>query len=202
MTVGISYWAARGVGWSNPVPEETTAYISGPIEWSGRVEYRKGPEPVWMSPEWVEYLTAVIIIPPAGEDQYSEVDFVFLDQSGVPVPLDTSSLPAAMNLVINESGSYYAGGVIQVGIYTSGEFVELASFQHLDPYFGGVNSVVPGGWDALPPETDPYPVAMVDMGDGGADARFVTLSYDFTTPPFWTGFQRSEELLDGASPGS
>jgi len=70
--------------------------------------------------------------PPPGTE-FMEFEFVPLT-GGSPDPIDLAALPAELKVLTNQ---YYAGGVVEVGAYLSGEYVILGSreFGQYD-YFG------------------------------------------------------------------
>ena len=191
LPVGLSIWVKR-VNSGNPVGEVNTAYYpenSYPYE----AGYRFGPyvpSPFGFPwPEWTDYI-AVTTVPLPSPGNYSEVAFVPLSPEGVLTPITAGDLP--LDLHIGFGDSDYAGGVVQVGIYLSGEYVVLASAQHTGSYFQS-EYVAPGGWDGLPSEIEGS-LFSVDYEDGSTSANFVRLVADIPVPLFWTQIKQAVEV--------
>lgn len=190
LPVGLSIWVKR-VDAGTPIGElNTTFYPENPFPQEAR--YRVGPYvsgPFGPRPEWADYM-AVTTVPLPSPGDYAEAAFVPLTPEGWLAPVTAGDLP--LDLRIGFGDSDYAGGVIQVGIYLSGEFVLLASLQHSGAYFQD-GYVAPGGWESLPAPIEGS-FFSVSYEDGSTAENFVHLIADIPVPLFWTQLKQAVEV--------
>lgn len=201
---GLSYANINDLEFPSEWPvlpnDRVSAYIPDYNE--GFAVLRSGP--VYSAREWQDFIGVVTVGVPSDDLEYSETEFSFLDEGGEVEPISFSDFPLDVYLfkegrVGGEwfGGNGYAGGVIQVGMYNNGEFVELAAFQFAEQYFHDAKD---GEWERVPQPTFPTPVKKVDgYPDDMTDYVMLSLNASFTTPAFWTGLQRSVELLRSPS---
>lgn len=190
LPAGLSVWVKR-VNTGTPVGDlVTTLYPED--EYPKIARYRRGPygsTPFGFGVLWTEYITtAAVPLPSPGE--FAERPFVPITPEGSLAPILPSDLPVDVHIGFSDGD--YAGGVVQVGIYLDGSYVEMASFQHTGTYFES-GYVAPDGWDGLP-NTTPGSFFRVDMGDGGEDAAFVRLELNIPYIGFWTKLKQAKEV--------
>lgn len=190
LPIGLSLWVKR-VNTGSQIGDLNTA-LYPEDEYPIPAEYRDGPQgqtPFGFQSLWTEYIsTSRVPLPPAGE--FAEYEFIPLTPEGVLSPILPSDLP--IEIRVGFEFSDYAGGVVQVGIYLGGKYVELASFQHSGLYFQD-QYVAPDGWEGLP-AVNPGSYFYRDMGDGGQQAAFLLLDGDVPVNLFWTQIKQAVEV--------
>lgn len=190
LPIGLSLWVKR-VNTGSLIGEVVTA-VYPEDEYPDVATYREGPygnTPFGWGALWAEYMNATSVpLPAPGE--FAERAFIPLTPEGVLSPILPSDLP--IDIHVGFKFADYAGGVVQVGIYLGGEYVELASFQHSGLHFQE-QYVAPDGWEGLP-AVNPDSYFYRDMGDGGQQAAFLLLDGDVPVNLFWTQIKQAVEV--------
>lgn len=190
LPAGLSLWVKRVN--TGELLEEVVTAVYPENEYPETSRYRQGPygdTPFGWTSIWAEYMNTTSV-PLSAPGEFSERAFILLTPEGVLSPILPSDLPMDIHITFGDSD--YAGGVVQVGIYLGGEYVELASFQHTGFYFQQ-QYVAPDGWEGLP-AANPDSYFYRDMGDGGQQAAFLLLDGDVPVNLFWTQIKQAVEV--------
>lgn len=137
----------------------------------------------WGGYEYQDFLTLGTLqdVPPGS---YTELEFTPCAIDGALQPISVNEFP--LTLPVAFSSSDYAGGVFVIGMYQGGEFIELASFQHVSQFFPG-HEVPESDWDALPtPQESLYQ-------DPETSALYVVLNASIPRSLFWTSLKQAVE---------
>lgn len=168
--IGLGLWVSD-TGF-NP-GKSTMASVDGdPLEWTHDGGF------------WFVSSLAIPITAPGG---YTERAFLLVTEDNEVVPITPASIPLQLFVSRDTNGvGGYAGGVIQIGLYQSGAFISLCSFQLAGSYFP-VDQVAPGGWEALP-------AVVPGSIDTEVNPPVVNLVGDLPIPLFWTQIKQAVEV--------